>query len=83
MREFKNCEERKKNRRKKERKVKIGSQIEMQKEFKTFFYQLLSHPHIFFLFLIIIILDKNTCKGIGPKSSLTMYILGLWPNSRT
>ena len=33
MREFKNRREGKKNRRKKERKVKLGSQIEMQKEF--------------------------------------------------
>ena len=23
------------------------------------------------------------CKGVGPKSSLSMYILGLEPNSRT
>ena len=46
MREFKNRVEGKKNRRKKERKVKLGLQIEMQKEFKTFFYQLLSHLHV-------------------------------------
>ena len=47
---LKTVKKEKKNRRKKERKVKIVSQIEMQKEFKTFFYQLLSHPHIFFFF---------------------------------
>ena len=28
-------------------------------------------------------IEKGACRDVGPRSSLSVYILGLWPKPRT